>query len=221
MPDTDRRSRTATVLFCAVLVVGLAGLVAFAGVTAAHGTYSAFLLTESPAVEDSPERGLVNLSTGGADEAPAEFRSERVRVEYVVFADGNRIDGGTLELDFLDSRTVEVRHSFSNPGYHELAVNATFSLGGGEWQRHDRSTRVIEVVSPGTEAAARACARTSGGGSFDLGAADCYLTHRGAIGLVGWLLASPVVLVGVVVAVVAVVTGIALVAAAYRGYELP
>lgn len=200
----------------AVLVAALL-VVAGVGTVAAHGSTSVFLLVGEQAGPDVPERFRVEFGTTAADEVPAEFRDERFRVNYTTFVDDERIGGGAIEMDFRETETVRATHAFSEPGFRELAVNATFSLGGGEWTREVRSTRLVEVVEPGTEAALSECVDHAGGDLLPPYRLGCYLTHRGLAGLVPGLAASPPLLGGLLAAVL----GVGAVAVRVLGVELP
>lgn len=188
---TPRGSAALRIAIVAVLVVSAAGLVA------GHGSFTARLNVQETAGEGVPEPFLLDVSTAGADEVPEQYRSESVQVEYDVFVGERRIDGGTLDVGFNRTRTVSLSHTFGDPGYREVSVNATFSLGDGEWTREFRSVRTVEVVPAGTERALSECTTHAGGDLFPPYKLQCYVTHRGLVaGLIPGLIASPVLGIG-------------------------
>lgn len=187
VPDRSTLVRVAVV---ATLVLATAGLVA------GHGSFAARLSVQETAGEGVPEPFLLDVSTVGADEVPEQYRSGSVAVEYRVFVGDRVVETGDLEMGFDSSRTLSLSHTFSDPGYRELSVNATFSLGGGEWTREFRSVRTVEVAAAGTERALSECTTHAGGDLFPPYRLQCYLTHRGLVaGLLPGLVASPVLAV--------------------------
>lgn len=189
--------RTVSALLVAVALLGAAGLVA------GHGSFSAVLATQGPAVQDAPEPFRLNLTTGGRDEVPDGVASSGpIVANYSVRIDGTVVESGRVELDFLDWRTVTFDHTFAEPGTHEVSMAATFSLAGTDW-RTSRETRFpMRVVEPGTPAALRACSEAAGGDQVRR--LECHLTHRGVPGgLLSGLAASPALALVVLAVVVA------------------